>query len=383
MNLLVFGAGRMGMAAAYNLASSAAVKTVTLADSDPARARAAAARVNRLTRSRKARATRADAAQAESLVPLLARHAGALSAAPYFYNLDLAKAAIRAGCHFADLGGNNTVVRRELALDGRARSAGVALAPDCGLSPGLASIFAAELLRRAGGRAQALKIYVGGLPQRPVPPFNYQLVFSVEGLINEYAEPARILRRGQPQWIAPLSEPEIFRLRGLPALEAFHTSGGASTLPESFAGQVGECFEKTLRYPGHLALVRGLYDLGLFSSQPLAAGGARVVPRALTASLMEKHFAGEAPEMTILRVEAHRGRRILSFTLIDRTDPRTGLTSMMRTTAWPAAIILRLLAEGTIAARGALLQERDIPFALFARQLRACGLRFRYRCVEM
>ncbi len=143
-------------------------------------------------------------------------HDGVLSAVPYFFNLGLVKAAIRAGCHFADLGGNNTVVQQEFELRIQAQAAGVAIAPDCGLSPGMASILAGELLRRIGGKADALKIYVGGLPQSPKPPFNYQLVFSVEGLINEYCEPAKILRDGKMITIEPLTEVESFHMEGFP-----------------------------------------------------------------------------------------------------------------------------------------------------------------------
>src|SRR5215813_3098108 len=124
---------------------------------------------------------------------------------PYFLNLGLAKAAIAAPCHFVDLGGNNTVVRHELALAAKAEKRGVAIAPDCGLSPGMASILGGALVQRLGGRADALKLYVGGLPEKPMPPFHYQLVFSVEGLINEYVEPARILRRGKLVTIEPLT----------------------------------------------------------------------------------------------------------------------------------------------------------------------------------
>src|SRR5207237_1547553 len=117
----------------------------------------------------------------------------------------------------------------------RARTAenrGVAIAPYCGLPPGMASILGGELVRRLGGRADALKLYVGGLPEKPMPPFHYQLVFSVEGLINEYVEPARILRKGKLVAIEPLTEPEDFHMPGFAPLVAFHTSGGTSTLPE-------------------------------------------------------------------------------------------------------------------------------------------------------
>ena len=180
----------MGRAAAYDMARTERVQSVTLADNDEQQLNAAVKQMNQLAGGDKVRAVRLDAADAGAALKLMRGHDGVL-AVPYFYNLGLAKSAISAGCHFADLGGNNTVVRQELELEEQAQAAGVAIAPDCGLSPGMASVLAGELLRRIGGKADALKLYVGGLPQSPKPPFNYQLVFSVEGLINEYCEPAK------------------------------------------------------------------------------------------------------------------------------------------------------------------------------------------------
>ena len=196
MKLLVIGSGMMGSAAAFDMARTPQVESVTLADSDGKRAREVAARVNRITGGKKVRSAVLDAANEKAAAKVMRGHDATLSAVPYFLNLGLARAAIEARCHFADLGGNNTVVRQELALAKKAEKRGVALAPDCGLSPGMASILGGELVRRLGGRADALKLYVGGLPLRPTAPFHYQLVFSVEGLINEYVEPARILRKG-------------------------------------------------------------------------------------------------------------------------------------------------------------------------------------------
>lgn len=386
MKLLVIGAGMMGASAAYDMARCARVESVTVADADLAVARRAAERINKLTHVRgasaKVRAVRIDASNKKAVTQLMSKHDGALSCVPYFHNFDLAQSAIQAGCHFADLGGNNTVVRRELSLDKAAARKNVRIAPDCGLSPGMASILGGELVRRAGGRCDSLKIYVGGLPQDPQPPFHYALVFSVEGLINEYAEPARVLRNGKMIDIEPLTEIEQFRLPGFPELEAFHTSGGTSTLPETFAGKVGECFEKTLRYPGHAAQIRALYDFGLFSKEPRNVRGTKVTPRALMAELMKETFTCDAEDVTIMRVEAHVKSAIHSFTLVDKFDEETQLTSMMRTTAWPASIVLQMLVSGEVQKTGAVLQERDIPAAQFLSEMAVRGIQILYQTAE-
>jgi len=394
MKLLVIGSGMMGSAAAYDMARQNDVAAVTLADSDIKRAKDVAARVNRITESRKVRAVALDASKEKEAARLMKGHDGVLSAVPYFLNLSLAQAAISAGCHFADLGGNNTVVRQELALAKKAEKKDVGLAPDCGLSPGMASILGGELVQRLGGRADALRLYVGGLPERPMPPFHYQLVFSVEGLINEYVEPARILRKGKLITIEPLTEPEEFHMDGFAPLVAFQTSGGTSTLPETFEGRVGECFEKTLRYPGHYDLLCELKDLGLFSNEKLRVNGSEVVPRAVLSKIFEGKFAGKGPDVCIMRLEAHesikapgvRGLlggklkgRVATFTMVDHYDPKSDMSAMMRTTAFPASIVLQMMCSGAIEKRGAVLQERDVPAAAFLDEIERRGIRIEYR----
>lgn len=395
MRFLVIGSGMMGSAAAFDMARSRGVKSVTLADADIERAQEAAKFIAR-THGKKAAAVRAlgfDAADESSAAALMREHDAVLSAVPYFYNVALARAAVGSGCHFADLGGNNTVVRKTLAMSAEAERNGVGLAPDCGLSPGMASILAGDLVRRLRAEQKprppsspasakpgidALKLYVGGLPKKPKPPFEYQLVFSVEGLINEYVEPARVLKGGRLVEIEPLTEPEEFRLRGFRPMVAFHTSGGTSTMPESFQGEVGECFEKTLRYPDHYKLVRGLYDLGFFSSEKRRLNLGEVSPRELTSHLFLEKLSGDEPDVTIMRIEAHAGKRVLSYTMIDEFDRRTGLTSMMRTTAWPASVVLQMIASGAIAKRGGIRQELDVPADIFLREMSRRGLKIRF-----
>jgi lysine 6-dehydrogenase len=393
MKFLVVGAGMMGSAAAYDMARQPDVLSVTLADADLRRAREVAARINHIHGDRKVKAIVLDASNEKSAAHAMKGHDATLSAVPYFLNLGLAKAAIEARCHFADLGGNNTVVRQELALSAKAEKRGVAIAPDCGLSPGMASILGGELVNRLGGRADALRLYVGGLPERPVPPFHYQLVFSVEGLINEYVEPARILRKGKLVTIEPLTEPEEFHMDGFSPLVAFQTSGGTSTLPESFEGRVGECFEKTLRYPGHFDLLCELKALGLFSGEKMKIGKVQIAPRALMSKVFEGKFASKGPDVCIMRLEAHEsvrtpgvrgllgGRlkgRVATFTLVDHYDPKTDMSAMMRTTAFPASIVTQMLASGAISKRGGVLQERDVPAEMFLDEMEKRGINIQY-----
>jgi lysine 6-dehydrogenase len=382
MKLLVIGAGMMGSSAAYDMARCARVESVTLADADTKRAKDAANRINKMVPGKKVKASGIDASSKRDVAKIMRGHDGTLSAVPYFFNLGLAEAAVDSRNHFADLGGNNTVVRKELALDKKAAKNGIGLAPDCGLSPGMASVLGGELMRRVGGKADALKIYVGGLLQEPNPPFHYQLVFSVEGLINEYAEPARILRNGKLITIEPLTEIEEFKIPGFATLEAFHTSGGTSTMPETFGKNVGECFEKTLRYPGHLQMIRSLYDLGLFSKEKRKIGKVEIAPRALMSNLMVEKFGGDKPDVSVMRVEAHRDGRVAAFTMIDKYDPETKQTSMMRTTAWPASVVLQMMVNGEITKRGAVLQERDVPAQQFLNEMAARGVELSYSLEE-
>lgn len=381
MKLLVIGSGLMGSAAAYDMAKQSDVELVTLVDADAKLAKSTAARLNKLLGGKKIKADKTDASNYRAAGKLMKKHDGVLSAVPYFFNVGLAKAAIDAKCHFADLGGNNAVVKKTYELSKQAAKRGVALAPDCGLSPGMASVLAGELMRRVapqGEKVDALKLYVGGLPLHPKPPFYYHLLFSVNGLINEFVEPAKVLKNGRMVEIEPLTEPEDFRIEGFDKLTAFHTSGGTSTLPETYQGQVGECFEKTLRYPSHFAMIRSLYDLGFFSSKPMKIGKSEVTPRQVTSQLMLDKWTSNDPDVTIMRIEAHRGNKVSSFTLVDKFDDATGMTSMMRTTAWPASVVLMMMVNGTIAKRGDVYQERDVPGREFLREMSRRGIDIKF-----
>lgn len=387
--MLVIGAGRMGLGAAYDLAhNSAGVESVTVADVDEGRARAVAETL----RDGRVRAAQVDVEDRVRVVELMREHDAALSCVTYFHNLRLAGAAVEARTHFCDLGGNNTVVDAELALDEEAQAVGINIIPDCGLAPGMVSVLAAHGAARFR-RLDEIHIRVGGLPQNPRPPLDYQIVFSVEGLINEYVERARVIRNGQLVEIESMTELEALDFpEPYGRMEAFQTSGGTSTLPETFLGKVKELDYKTIRYPGHCERFKLLIDLGLASSDAVEVGGASVPPRRLLGELLNRHLPADEPDLVLIRLEfvglllegGQGGTAIsrsesseparLRYDIIDRFDSRTGLSAMQRTTAFPASIVAQMMARGETTRKGAVPQERCIPPDAFVNELAARGI---------
>lgn len=365
MKILVLGAGRMGLGAVHDLASQKDVTEVTVADYDGRKAEAIAQRV----RHGKVTPRQIDVKEEAAVVELMRGHAATISCVNYWYNEQLARAAIAAGSHFCDLGGNNDVVDRELALDGEAKKKGVSIVPDCGLAPGMVAVLAAHGAARFKS-IDEIHIRVGGLPQDPKPPLDYQLVFSVEGLINEYIERARVVRNGKITEVESMTEIESLEWpQPFGTMEAFQTSGGTSTLPETFLGKVKELDYKTIRYPGHCEKFKTMIDLGLCSSEEISVDGQKVKPRRLLGDLLVRHLPADEPDVVLVRVEFKGDGRKLTYDIIDYQDEATGLSAMMRTTAFPASIVALMMARGQTSPKGALPQERCVPPDLFMEEL--------------
>lgn len=276
----------------------------------------------------------------------------AVSAVPFPLNYRLAKAAVEAGVHFCDLGGNDAVVRRELTLDRAARRKGVCIVPDCGLAPGMASFLVAWGLQRFR-KADSVRIRVGGLPLEPRPPLNYQLVFATLGLINEYSGFCQVLQNGRPARARAMTGLESLEFPEVGLLEAFHTSGGASTMPGTYRGKVRDLDYKTIRFPGHCERMR------------------KVLKMRNPGAWVERHVPPTGPDQVLVRVSIEgEGRR---WTLTLRDVARDGFSAMQRTTGFSASIVAQLIASGRTKRKGALLQERDFDPADFVEALKARG----------
>lgn len=359
----------MGLGAVYDLAyNSPDVQEITVADCDFARAKELVGKIQ----SPKVSAVELDVSDFRKTVSVMRGHDAAISCVNYWFNVELSQAAIETNCNFCDLGGNNYVVDKQLALDDSARQAGINIIPDCGLAPGMVSILAMHGAHRFD-QLDEIHIRVGGLPQNPKPPLDYQLVFSVEGLINEYIETARVIRDGKITEIASMTELERVEFEGFPPLEAFQTSGGTSTLPDTFLGRVRELDYKTIRYAGHCEKFKTMIDLGLCSSQEILVDGQKIVPRRVLGELLCKNLPADEPDYVLVRLDftgtKDGKRQTLRFDVIDSYDEQTGLSAMMRTTAFPASIIAQMMAKDEVLMRGATPQEKAIDAEKFVRQL--------------
>ncbi|HMA44215.1 MAG TPA: saccharopine dehydrogenase C-terminal domain-containing protein [Gemmatimonadales bacterium] len=372
MRMLVLGAGLQGSACAFDLLQQDAVEQVTLADIQPDRA---AAFVKGFA-GKKLALAKLDVQDAAAVRTAMHGHAAVMSALPYYYNLDVTRAAVEVGLHYADLGGNTEIVFNQKKLDAEAGARNVSVIPDCGLAPGMVNILAAEGIRRVGD-AESVKIYVGGLPQHPEPPLNYQIVYSLEGALDYYTTPSWVLREGKPARVDALSEIETLVFPPpVGTLEAFHTGGGISTMPWAYEGRVRTMEYKTLRYPGHMAIMRPIRELGLLDNTPIKVKGKEIVPRdAFIAAVSPKLTKPQGRDLVALRVDVHgRSGKRASWQLLDYYDAARGISAMMRTTGYSLSITGLMQADGRITARGVHTPDEAVPFDAYVAELKKRGV---------
>jgi len=372
----VLGAGRQGTAAAYDLAAFASADRVALGDADAGAAEKAAARVNELAGREVAGGTAVDASDRDAVRAFLEPADAAISAVPYGLNLGVTLAAIDAGTHVCDLGGNTAIVQQQLALDDPARAAGVCVVPDCGEAPGLATSLVAYAMSLVEGPTDVV-LYDGGLPQSPTPPWNYELTFSVDGLTNEYDGTTTWVLDGRPAEVDCL-DPDEYELVDLGepygTLEAF-PGNTSSTMPWTLGARLRSLRSMILRYPGHHAQFKAFRDLGLFEREPVTVGGRAVSPRDLYHALLDPRIrAPEGVRDVVLARVLVRARDTEAVVDLEALPDDLGFSAMERTTGGHAAIVCRLMAEGRVDP-GATPVELAVDPAAVVAEARARGFR--------
>jgi len=375
MKMLVLGAGLQGSACAYDLLQDSAVSEVRLADLHVGHIAPFLAPYSgpRLI------PTPLDVRNKDAVLAVMRGCDAVMCALPYYFNFEMSRLAIKAGAHFCDLGGNTEIVFQQRELDPDAKAKQVTIVPDCGLAPGMVNILAEYGIRQLD-KTDSVRIYVGGLPQNPEPPLNYQIVYSIEGVLDYYTTLSWVLRNGKRTQVKALSEVVPVKFgQGIGELEAFHTAGGLSTMAFRYEDKIPTMEYKTLRYPGHAAALEFIRELGLLDLDPVDVKGSKVVPRdAFIASASKKLTKPQGKDLVALRVivegEKDGQRKKLEWELIDRYDAQHGISAMMRTTGYSLSITGLMQARGEVRPFGVHTPDEAVPAKRYIEELAKRGV---------
>lgn len=378
MRMLVLGAGLQGSACAYDLLQNPDVTEVRLAD----------LHIDHLAdflkpySGKRLIPTPLDVRDADAVRALMRGCDAVMSAIPYYFNGNLAKLAVEVGVNFCDLGGNTDIVFEQKKLDARAREQKCTVIPDCGLAPGMDTILAQYGISQLD-EVDSVKIFVGGLPQHPEGPLKYQIVYSLEGVLDYYTTLSWVVRDSKRKQVTALSEIEPVKFAApLGELEAFHTAGGLSTMPFRYEGKIKTMEYKTLRYPGHARIMEAIRDLGLLDLDPVDVKGTKVAPRDVAVAAMGPHLTKpKSPDLVALRVEVS-GRKggvakRFGWELVDKYDAEHGISAMMRTTGYSLSITGQMQARGEITPYGVHTPDECIPAANYIAELGKRGINIR------
>jgi saccharopine dehydrogenase-like NADP-dependent oxidoreductase len=342
----IVGAGKIGSTVLELLTQTGAYEAVVI-DQSKAALRALPARA----RAQKVHLT---VETAEALAQALSGCFAVISCAPYHLTTLVAQAAKAAGVHYLDLTEDVAASRivRDLATD-----SDTAFIPQCGLAPGFITIAAWDLIKHFD-ELHDVRLRVGALPRYPSNALNYNLTWSTDGVINEYCEPCEAIVNGALREAPALEECEEFSLDGV-TYEAFNTSGGLGTLCATLAGRVRNLNYRTIRYPGHAAIMKALLnDLNLRNRRPLLKD---ILENAVPATLQDV-------VIVFVTVSGMKKGKLMQETYVNRVfaQPIDGqmVSAIQITTAGAACAVLDMLAKGELPQKGFIRQE-DIPLAAF------------------
>lgn len=370
MKVGVLGAGLMGREATRDLILSKEVTNVGLADIDKMRAE----QVCQQLQSHKLSAYQVDANNCDELAAFIRNYDVVINALFYSFNEIVAKTAIESGVHCVDLGGHiGHITDQVLKLHEKAQQRGVTVIPDLGVAPGMINILAGYGVSKLD-KAESIKMYVGGIPVQPEAPLEYNHVFSMEGVFDHYTDPSFIIREGIKQEIPSLSEIEPIYFEKFGPLEAFHTSGGTSTLSLSYPF-LKELEYKTIRYPGHAEKFKLLVDLNLTRNDyEVEIGGRKVKPREVFLKVLDPIVAlKDKDDVVHLRVIVSgwkNGKKETHvYEMSTFKDRKNNVTAMARSTAYTISVVAQMIGNGKIKQKGVYPPELIVPGQEYIKQM--------------
>ncbi|TGN73350.1 saccharopine dehydrogenase family protein [Bradyrhizobium yuanmingense] len=337
--IMIIGAGKIGSAIASMLADTGDYK-VTVSDRS-------AEQLAKIDRHPMVSSAMLDIANHASLVRAIKGKFAVLSAAPFHLTGQIAKAALKADAHYLDL---TEDVATSKEIEALAQNAERAFIPQCGLAPGFVSIVANDLTSRFDN-LDSVRMRVGALPRYPSNALTYNLTWNTDGLINEYIEPCEAIVEGRLVTVAAMEEREELSLDGV-TYEAFNTSGGLGTLARTLNGKVRTMNYRTIRYPGHQAIIKALLnDLNLKNRRHVLKD---LFENALPATMQDVVviFVTVCGWRNVSYVQETYANKIYAGIVAERN-----LSAIQITTAAGIATILDLLAQERLPAKGFVRQE--------------------------
>jgi len=370
LKILVVGSGKVGSEIARDLARSSEVDSVIVAD-------AQAKNLKNVRGHAKIRTRRLDISQRKPLLAAMRNVDVICGALPGRLGFQLMTIAVEARRDLVDI---SYTPENPFKLHGKARDQENIIVPQCGVAPGFTNMCVGDASRRLGTMTK-VRVFVGGLPQRPTPPLNYRIVFSLEDVINEYSRPARIIGYGKEKLVDALSGRGFLNFPGVGRLEYFITDGLGS-LPRSFPN-VREMNEYTLRYPGHAEIMKTLRVLGFFEDKEVQVNGLAITPRKLSIALLKSAMSlGRPEDLLALRVEVEGklGKKsLISYQILDYYDARNKVSAMARTTAYPCTSAALLVGQRKLRSVGVVPPEKIAKdpehFGFVLSRLRSRGVR--------
>ena len=360
---IVLGSGKQGTAIAYDLARFGNSSSIILADSNGDVAKHSSDRVNFLIGKDLTTYMQLDIYSKDDIFKALSEIDVMISAVPYFHNLYLTDIAIETSTSMVDLGGHTDNVRKQLSKHDQALEKNITILPDCGMGPGM-NVTLGLLAMEQLDEPKHLRVWDGGLPLNPNPPWDYALFFNINGLTNEYDGEAYFLKNSRIDRVSCFEGIEELHFESLGTLEAAVTSGGLSTMPWTYEGRLVTLENKTLRYPGHWDKMVAYRQLGLFDEEEIEFKDQSFSPRSFYHHLLEPQLAeNDSKDICIMRTEAKGIKDGLERTAvvesIEKYDPETKFKAMEKWTGWHASILAIKAAKGSLP-KGTVSIERAI-----------------------
>ena len=343
MQIAILGAGMVGRAMAVDLANNYSVTSFDVSNQS----------LHLLNQKNKSvKTVQADLSDYTNYKSLLEGFGFVISAVPGFMGYETLEAIITAQKNVVDI---SFFPEDALQLDALAKQNNVTAIVDCGVAPGMSNLILGY--HNARMTIENFECMVGGLPRKRVKPFEYKAPFSPIDVLEEYTRPARYVENGSMITKPALSDAELIDFKKAGTLESFNTDGLRSIL--FTMNHIPNMKEKTLRYPGHIDLMKGLIKAGFLNSSPVNFKGQQIVPLEFTSALLfdQWKLGATEEEFTLMSITIQGQGKTIQYELYDEYDAVTETSSMSRTTGYTCTAALNMLVNNLFSAKGVFPPE--------------------------